>query len=72
MAKKAAPPGHYPRDSGPLSEARQRKIAEIVREKHGDAKVTESLFDEPVTGTRPHAALNQDLGEPVVVRKMVD
>lgn len=46
----------YPRDNGPLSEAQYRKVAEIVRKEHGDAKVTESLFDEPVTGTRPRAA----------------
>ena len=35
----------YPRDNGPLTELQQRAIVEIVRKKHGEAVVVESLLD---------------------------
>ena len=48
FARKYVP--QYPRDDGPLTEAQHDRISRIVRETHGEATITESLFDEPVAG----------------------
>ncbi|MCC6868465.1 MAG: hypothetical protein IT522_06545 [Burkholderiales bacterium] len=42
----------YPRDNGPITEEQHRAITEIVRRKHGEAVVTESLFEDPSQTTR--------------------
>jgi len=44
----------YPRDNGPLSEAQHQAIDEIVRTRHGEATIIESLFEEtagPTSGS---------------------
>jgi len=41
----------YPRDDGPLNEAQHRAIKEIVRDRHGEARIIESLFEEPSGGS---------------------
>ena len=46
----------YARDEGPLDREQYGKIADAVHKKHGNATVTESLFDEPAAGTGPRAS----------------
>ena len=41
----------YPRDNGPLSEAHHHAIDKIVRTRHGEATIIESLFEEPTGPT---------------------
>ena len=36
----------YPRDNEPITEKQHRTIAEVVRRKHGEAVVVETLFEE--------------------------
>ena len=38
----------YEADEGPLSDASIERIREAVRRQHGEARVVESLFEEPV------------------------
>ena len=41
----------YRRDNGPLSEAQHRAISALVRTRHGEATIIESLFEEPAATT---------------------
>jgi len=36
----------YAQDEGPLTEAQERRIRELVRQRHGKGNLVESLFDE--------------------------
>src|SRR4249919_2858534 len=36
----------YPRDNGPIGEGQRRAIGEMVRKKHGEAAIVDSLFEE--------------------------
>jgi hypothetical protein len=42
----------YPRDNGPITEEQHRTIADVVRRKHGEAVVVETLFEEPSQSPR--------------------
>jgi len=42
----------YPRDNGPISEEQHRAIADVVRRKHGEAVVVETLFEDPSQSAR--------------------
>lgn len=46
----------YAADDGPLTDKQHAKIANVVRKKHGHAKVVESLFDDKPTHRRARAA----------------
>ena len=37
----------YAMDDGPLSDGQHAAVAKLVRKKHGEARVVESLFGEP-------------------------
>jgi flagellar hook-length control protein FliK len=46
----------YPKDDGPLAPAQLRKISKVVRKKHGEMTVSDSLFEERAARKVPRAA----------------
>ena len=47
---------HYAMDDGPLTDEQHAAVAKLVRKKHGEARLVESLFDEPPAALRSRAS----------------